>query len=209
MSAHMSRPRTPGWRLVAGLSLLVVVPLTVLARVGWHPLTSFDRRSDNSAHTYVLDHAWLRSAAQRLTHLGDPLVVTVLAVLAAVVMLMIGRRRAAVYLLLVRAVAVVIGDGLKEVIRRARPVLAHPIAHAHGFSFPSGHALGSAALYASLAVVLGSRVPFAARVALAVVPPLVVAATRVLLGVHFPSDVVAGLFTGWAIALLLAAAVRP
>jgi undecaprenyl-diphosphatase len=209
VSAHSPSLRTPGWRLVAGLSLLVVVPLTVLARIGWHPLTSFDRRSDSSAHSYVLDHTWLLSTAQKLTHLGDPLVVTALAVLAAGVMLLVGRRRAAVYLLLARVVAVVIGDGLKEVIRRARPVLAHPVAHAHGFSFPSGHALGSAALYASVAVVIGSRVPFATRLALGLLPPLVVAATRVLLGVHFPSDVVAGLFTGWAIALLLAAAMQP
>jgi len=209
MSADLSRLRTPGWRLIAGLSLLVVVPLTVLARVGWHPLTSFDRRSDDSAHTYVLGHDWLLSTAQKLTHLGDPLVVTVLAVLGAGVMFLMGRRRAAVYLLLVRLVAVIVGDGLKELIRRARPVLAHPVAHAQGFSFPSGHALGSAALYASIAVVLGPRVPFAVRLALGVLPPLVVAATRVLLGVHFPSDVVAGLVAGWAIALLLAVAVQP
>jgi len=201
--------RTPSWRLVAGLSLLVVVPLAVLTRVGWHPLTSLDRRSDDSAHTFVLDHSWLLSTSRALTHLGDPIVVTTLAVLAAGVMALQRRWRAAVYLLLVRAVALVIGDGLKEGIRRARPVLAHPVAHAHGFSFPSGHAVGSAALYASIAIVLGSRVPFAARMALALLPALVVAATRVLLGVHFPSDVVAGLFAGWAIALLLAAAVRP
>jgi len=205
----LTRLRMPGWRLIAGLSLLVVVPLTVLARVGWQPLTSFDRRSDDSAHTFVLGHSWLLWAAQQLTHLGDPVVVTVLALLAALVMVRRGRRRAAVYLLLVRAVAVVIGEGLKELIRRSRPVLAHPVAHAHGFSFPSGHALGSAALYASIAVVLGPRVPFAARLALGVLPPLVVAGTRVLLGVHFPSDVIAGLFCGWAIALLLAAALRP
>jgi membrane-associated phospholipid phosphatase len=38
---------------------------------------------------------------------------------------------------------------------------------------------------------------------------LLVAATRVLLGVHFPSDVLAGLFLGWAIALLVAAAMKP
>ena len=201
--------RTASWRLVAGLSLIVVLPLAVLTRVGWHPLTGFDRHADDSAHGYVVDHAWLLSTARALTHLGDPLVVTLAAGLAALAMLILGRRRAAVYLLLVRAVAVVLAYALKESIRRARPVLDHPVAHASGFSFPSGHALGSAALYASLAVVLGPRVPFPARVALGLVPPLVVATTRVLLGVHFPSDVVAGLFTGWAIALLIAAAMRP
>lgn len=201
--------RTPSWRLVAGVSLLVVVPLAILARVGWHPLTSVDRRSDDSAHTLVIDHSWLLTITRGLTHLGDPAVVTVLAVVGAVVMALVGRRRAAVYLLLVRVVAVVLGYVLKEGIRRARPVLAHPVAHASGFSFPSGHALGSAALYASIAVVLGSRVPFAARLAIGLVPAALVAATRVFLGVHFPSDVIAGLFTGWAIALLVAAAVQP
>jgi membrane-associated phospholipid phosphatase len=201
--------RTPSSRLIAGLSLLIVVPLAVLTRVGWHPLTSLDRRSDDSAHTFVLDHSWLLSASRALTHLGDPIVVTTLAVVAAVAMAVLARWRAAAYVLLVRAIALVIGDGLKEGIRRARPVLAHPVAHAHGFSFPSGHAVGAAALYASIAIVLGSRVPFSARLVLGVLPAFVVAATRVLLGVHFPSDVVAGLFAGWAVALLLAAAVRP
>jgi len=209
VSLHPPHFRTPSWRLIAGLSLLVVVPLAVLTRVGWHPLTSVDRHSDDSAHTLVLDHSWLLSTSRALTHLGDPVVVTALAVVAALVMALLRRWRAAVYLLLVRAVALAIGDGLKEGIRRARPVLAHPVAHAHGFSFPSGHALGSAALYASIAIVLGSRVPFLARLALGLLPALVVAATRVLLGVHFPSDVVAGLFTGWAVALLLAAAMQP
>jgi membrane-associated phospholipid phosphatase len=209
MTTRLSSLRTPGWRLIAGLSLLVVVPLTVLARIGWHPLTSFDRRSDNSAHGLVLDHSWLLTTTRSLTHLGDPTVVTLLAIIGAAVMLFTGRRRAAVYLLLARAVAVVVGYALKEGIRRARPVLPHPVAHASGFSFPSGHALGSAALYASVAVVLGSRVPFAIRLAIGFIPPVVVAATRVLLGVHFPSDVIAGLFLGWGIALLLAAAVRP
>jgi len=201
--------RTPGWRLIAGLTLLVVVPLSVLARVGWQPLTHLDRRADSSAHGYVVDHDWLLSTARALTHLGDPTVVTALAVLGAIALFLVHRRRAALYLLVARLVAVVVAFVLKESVRRARPVLPHPVAHASGFSFPSGHAVGSAALYASLAVVIGARVPLSARVALAVVPPLVVAATRVILGVHFPSDVVAGLFLGWAVALLVAAPMKP
>jgi undecaprenyl-diphosphatase len=201
--------RTPGWRAVAGTALLVVVPLAVLTRVGWRPLTRLDRHADTSTHTYVLAHHWLLSVSRALTYLGDPTVVTVVAAVAAVVMVVAGRRRAALYLLLARLVALVLGYTLKESVRRARPVLAHPVAHVSGFSFPSGHALGSAALYASLAVAAGARTPMPARVAIAVVPPLLVAATRVLLGVHFPSDVLAGLFLGWAIALLVAAAMKP
>jgi len=194
------------WRLSLGVASAVVLPLAILTRAGWHPLTRFDRRADDDAQTLVLAHHWLLSLVRALTHLGDPIVVTVLAVVAAIWLFLAGRHRSAVYLLLVRAVAVVLGFTLKEAVRRARPVLAHPVAHANGFSFPSGHALGSAAAYASVALVLPRRVPTAVRVAVAVVLPLVVATTRVLLGVHFPSDVVAGLVLGWAIALLLAAA---
>lgn len=199
------------WRLSLGVASAVVLPLAVLTRVGWHPLTQFDRRTDDDAQSLVVAHHWLLSVARALTHLGDPVVVTALAVVAAIACFVAGHRRAAVYVLLVRAVAVVLGFGLKDVVRRARPVLAHPVAHANGFSFPSGHALGSAAAYASLALILPPlrqwhSVPTAARVAVAVVLPMVVAATRVLLGVHFPSDVLAGLVLGWSIALLLAAA---
>lgn len=201
--------RTPGWRLIAGLTLLVAVPLTTLTRVGWKPLTHLDRRADSTAHSYVVDNHWLLSAARGLTHLGDPTVVTALAVAGAIAMFVLRRRRAALYLLVARLTAVVVDYLLKDSVRRARPVLPHPVAHASGFSYPSGHALGSAALYASLAVVLGARAPWATRVALAVLPPLVVAATRVLLGVHFPSDVVAGLLLGWAIALLVATPLPP
>ena len=193
------------WRLSLGVASAVVLPLAILTRTGWRPLTRFDRSSDDDAHTLVVSHHWLLSLVRALTHLGDPAVVTALAVAAAIAVFLAGRRNAAIYLLAVRVVAVVAGFALKEGVRRTRPVLAHPVAHASGFSFPSGHALGSAAAYASLALVLPRRVHTSVRVALAVVVPAVVATTRVFLGVHFPSDVVAGLVLGWAIALLLAA----
>ena len=192
-------------RLLLAAASAVVLPLAILTRVGWQPLTRVDRRTDDDAQTLVRAHHWLLSLVRAFTHLGDPIVVTGLAVLAALICFLAGRRHAAVYLLLVRVVAVVLAFALKEAVRRARPVLAHPVAHANGFSFPSGHAVGAAAAYASIALVLPARVTTPVRVGIGVIVPVVVAATRVLLGVHFPSDVVAGLVLGWAIALLLAA----
>jgi undecaprenyl-diphosphatase len=198
------------WRVLAIAVAVVVLPLAVMTRVGWAPLTGLDRRADDDAHALVLSRQWLLSLARGLTHLGDPAVVTALAVLGAIALYATGRRRAAVYLLVVRAVAVIVAFLLKETVRRARPALAHPIAHASGFSFPSGHALGSAAAYASLAVVARGRwAPRSVRALVALGVPVVVAATRVLLGVHFPSDVIAGLVLGWAVAQLVAAAVGP
>ncbi|MBV9098895.1 MAG: phosphatase PAP2 family protein [Frankiaceae bacterium] len=191
--------------LVAGLVALLLLPLAIAVRVGWHPIAGPDRTADDRAHELVRSNAGLLSAARGVTHLGDPLVVTVLAVVAAIVCWLLGRRRDAVYVAAVRVGAVVLGFVLKEAVARTRPSLPQPVAHASGYSFPSGHALGAAALYTSLAVVaagvLGRRWR-PALVALAVVVPLAVATTRVLLGVHFPSDVIAGLVLGWAIALL-------
>jgi undecaprenyl-diphosphatase len=144
--------------------------------------------------------AWVRAA----THLGDPLVVTVLAAIAALVCWLLTRRTDALYLLAVRVAGIVLGAALKDGVARARPSFGQPLAHASGYSFPSGHALGAAATYLSVALVASSGRPVARRVAvpLALFVAVVVATTRVLLGVHFPSDVVAGLVLGWAIALV-------
>jgi undecaprenyl-diphosphatase len=191
--------------LAAGLVALLLLPLAVAVRAGWHPIAGPDRSADDRAHDLVRSSSGLLSATRAVTHLGDPLVVTLLVGVAALVCWFLGRRRDAVYLVAVRLVVVVLGYGLKEAVGRARPSLPQPVAHAGGYSFPSGHALGAAALYTSLAVVASGVVRRRWRpalVAVAVVVPIAVAASRVLLGVHFPSDVAAGLVLGWAVALL-------
>jgi undecaprenyl-diphosphatase len=195
--------------LEAGLVALLLLPLAVLVRIGWQPIARADRSADDRAHDLVRSSSGLLSATRAVTHLGDPVVVTALAVIAAVVCWVVGRRRDAVYLLAVRLVVVVLGYALKESVGRARPSLPQPVAHAGGYSFPSGHALGAAALYTSVAVVVAGvarrrswRRWRPALVAVAVVLPVAVATSRVLLGVHFPSDVAAGLVLGWAVALL-------
>ena len=154
----------------------------------------------------MLDHHWLFDVARVVTHLGDQIPVTVATVILAAVLWRMSRRRAAVYVLVVRAVAVPAGAALKHVVGRHRPVLDHPLATAAGQSFPSGHALGSAALWASLAIVITATLPLVVRFLLATLVPIIVAASRVLIGVHYVTDVVAGLVLGWASALVLALA---
>jgi undecaprenyl-diphosphatase len=188
----------------------VIVALALLVRLGWDPLADADRSADDQAHRLMRRHATALAWVRAVTHLGDPLVVTALVAVVALVCWLLHRRTDAVYLLAVRVVSVVLGAALKAGVARARPNLAQPLAHASGYSFPSGHALGAAATYLSLALVSSYRRPMGARlaVALAVVVALLVATTRVLLGVHFPSDVAAGLVLGWAIALVGRAALR-
>lgn len=101
--------------------------------------------------------------------------------------------------------AVILGDKLittviKHVIGRVRPTL-NPAAATLGPSFPSGHSATSAALYAAAALVAGRWVAPRMRPALAglaVGIAVGVAASRVLLDVHWLTDVIGGLALGWA-----------
>jgi undecaprenyl-diphosphatase len=139
--------------------------------------------------------------ARAVTLLGEPVLLTVAALVLAVALARRGRRRLALFVLVARVGAAVLSTGLKLAVDRARPVFDEPVATALGASFPSGHALGSAAFYATAAVLLQ---PFTRRDRLlltgAVLVSALVAASRVLLGVHYPSDVAAGLLIGlgWA-----------
>lgn len=189
-----------------GLLLLTVpaVVLWVLVAERWHPLLGLDARTDRLVHRGLLHHHAVVSAVHAFTHVGDPLVVTSATAVLAILLLLRGRRSAALYVVLVRLVALVPDSGLKHLVARHRPVLAEPFAHASGWSFPSGHALGSAALWGSLAVVAAARLGRAIALAVAVTVPVLIAVTRVLLGVHYPSDVVAGLAIGWLVAAALA-----
>jgi undecaprenyl-diphosphatase len=135
-----------------------------------------------------------------VTQLGETRTVLVLAVVLAVMELLRTRTWVVIGFLLV----VTIGDGLltdaiKTLENRARPTL-NPIAHTLGPSFPSGHSSTAAAFYAAAALLLArgrSRHVRIALTACAVGIAVAVATSRVLLDVHWLSDVIAGLALGF------------
>ena len=89
---------------------------------------------------------------------------------------------------------------VKQLLDRVRPTF-NPIAETLGPSFPSGHSATAAALYAAVALVLARRRSPRTRALLAggaVAIAVGVACSRVMLGVHWLSDVIAGLAFGWA-----------
>lgn len=140
-------------------------------------------------------------AITAVTLLGDTLVVSAMAIVVGAIAWW--RRREA--RMLVFLAAIVIGDALitvavKLLMDRARPTL-NPIADMLGPSFPSGHSSMAAAFYAAAALLLvqgRSRTATGVIAGAAVGIAVAVAASRVLLDLHWLSDVVAGLAFGWA-----------
>ena len=157
---------------------------------------------DNSAGEWGVHHAtpWSTHAIQLVTGLGGTWWVIAFGVVVCVVeYVRVPNRWIPFFLITVVLGEVVLVNAIKELLHRVRPTF-NPIAETLGPSFPSGHSATAAAFYAAVALVLARRRSPRARSLLAgaaVAVAIGVAASRVLLGVHWLSDVVAGLAFGW------------
>lgn len=153
------------------------------------------RAAERAVHASAL----LLGGARLATLLGDPTATWL--IVAAVAGGLAARRewRSAGFVLIARAGAQLLSTGLKAAVDRTRPVFEVPVASAGGPSFPSGHSVAAAATWTALAVlglVLVRPRRRAPVLAAAVAVPAAVAASRVLLGVHYLSDVVGGVLLG-------------
>jgi len=146
-------------------------------------------RSDGSTPIFVA-----------LTIIGTPVSIGILVVLAAAFLWRRKHWRWAMYLALTNGVGALINVALKAFFARSRPDLAEALRHAHGYSFPSGHAMGSTIFFASLAYLAIRVTPgwrsHAAVVSLACTLAIAISASRIYLGVHWISDVAAGMSAG-------------
>jgi membrane-associated phospholipid phosphatase len=162
--------------------------------------TGIDQRLANWLHGRATDP--LTDVFHVVTFLGN--FVPLLAVtLVAVVFLWRRRERTeALFVALAFVGAEVLSNGMKLGFRRDRPFFADPLATASTFSFPSGHALVSLAVYGAVALVIARHLSSPAGRALVLVGAGVLVAaigfSRLYLGVHFLSDVLAGFAAGIA-----------
>jgi undecaprenyl-diphosphatase len=191
---------------------LVVVPFAVLLALvdaRWVPLRHLDDAAAHDAHSYVRHHPALLEPLRATAYLLHPWVFRVIVVLLAVWLAIRGARRLAAWAVVTMAVAGVLVSELKALVARPRPVLPAPVAHATGASFPSGHALGALVGCTVIVLILLPVLRGAWRAvawAAAAVVSLASGAFRVLLGVHYVSDVVAGWILGAAVVLATVAA---
>jgi membrane-associated phospholipid phosphatase len=182
-----------------------VAALGAAVEVGALGRGSIDWAAVTDAHRFAVHHPGVVQASRVITDFGSPVVVDVLAAVTATLLWLRRRVGDALFVVTVRLVTMGADTLLKNAIRRPRPTLPHPLAHAFSFSFPSGHASGAASVYLPVVAVLATALPEFARrasVAAATLLCLAVAGSRVVLGLHYPSDVIAGLALGVMFTLL-------
>lgn len=147
---------------------------------------------------------WVQEAARDVTALGGVTVLTLFTVMALTILLMHGRRVQAAIFGVTVIVAQALAELVKHIVGRPRPelILQHDLVYSS--SFPSGHAMMSPVIYLTLAALLAAgesrQALKALLVVLAVALVLAIGVSRVYLGVHWPTDVLAG----WALGSTLA-----
>lgn len=144
-----------------------------------------------------------------ITALGGLALTVVLGLLAVIIFLLARDPAAAIHLILTAAGGFYISLSTKSIIARARPSIIPQLIHVSGFSYPSGHAVTSSAIYITMAI-LGCRhfKPIKTRIALLFLAGIMIALisfSRIYLGVHYPSDTISGALVGLAWALFMAA----
>ena len=180
---------------------LVFVVLLIAVRLQWAPLESADHGAAAQLNTLVAGHAWLVSVVKAVTWLGSTGVLWVVIGVSVVILAIRKRWRLAIYLVVTGVGAQVLDPILKSLVGRLRPVVAHPIAYGKGDSFPSGHALGSIICYGAVLLVFLPAFRRRWRTALITVIAalvVVIGVSRILLGVHFLSDVLGA----WAVGIV-------
>ncbi|MEO8459592.1 MAG: phosphatase PAP2 family protein [Dokdonella sp.] len=203
MTMRLSPERTFALRLALGAFVLIAAAW-VFGAIAEDvvnkdaPLSTLDLHVAAWLHAHATT-GWT-SVMAVVTYLGAPIVVIAI---AAVAMLVLASLRARYQLLLI--VLAVPGGALlnviiKQLIHRHRPVFVDPIQTLTTYSFPSGHAMGSTVLYGVLAAIIVRHVrDWRVRMLTIVGAALLVGLicfSRIYLGVHYLSDVVAGFLEG-------------
>lgn len=147
---------------------------------------------------------WLTDVARDVTALGSVAVLTSLVLLVAGFLAFSRRFAAALFVLVASAGGLVLNNTLKALFDRERPDEGLRLIEIHSLSFPSGHAMLSATIYLTLAVLLTRLVERRREksylLGTALLLSFFVGLSRVFLGVHYPTDVIAGWAAGvaWA-----------
>ena len=148
-------------------------------------------------HLHAFASPWLDRIMLALTWIGSIKIFASALAVVVVGLLAKGHRHAAALLTYAITGALLLNEGLKQLFHRARPVLPWSILDEHTYSYPSGHSLFSVTLYGTLCWLALRHGTSAWRVVpLALALPLAIGTSRIYLGEHYPTDVLAGWLSG-------------
>jgi len=155
---------------------------------------------------------WLQGAVRDITALGSSAVLVLITAATIIYLLLIRRPGTALFVFAAIAGGQVLSSLLKLEVDRPRPDLVSHLVTETSLSFPSGHAMLSAVTYLTLGSLAARFLPDRRAkifvLGLAVLVTVLVGISRVYLGVHWPSDVLAGWCAGFAWAMLCWLAAR-
>ncbi|HEX3109166.1 MAG TPA: phosphatase PAP2 family protein [Thermoanaerobaculia bacterium] len=201
------------WRFRDYVPLIVTLVLGALL-LGWagdqfldlaelvHAKSPLLQKVDTRVHDWAVAKRYSSATSffDVMTTIGGPVGVATIGGIVLIVLLVRKRFRWAMYVAFTAAGGGALDWELKRYFARARPAVAQMLKHASGYSFPSGHAMGSTVVFGALAYLV-LRAPIrwrwkSAAIALASTLVIGVALSRVYLGVHWISDVGAGVTAG-------------
>ena len=216
-----ARERVKPYRMYLPVALIVVVGAVVTAWAGdsfldlaelVHAKSTMLQNTDAGIHDWAVSRrtAGATEFFIAMTIIGGPVSLAVIVAIVLAVLLFKRRFRWAGYVLVTCAGGAVLNLELKRYFARARPDVAEMLRLAHGYSFPSGHAMGSTVTFGALAYI-AFRIARtwkwkAGALAFAITMVVSVALSRVYLGAHWISDVGAGVAAGliWVAATTVA-----
>lgn len=166
---------------------------------------------DPGITAWVVAHrvAWLTDVMRSVTWVGSIVVLVPMVLVVGGSVLYRSRSvRPLVQLGAALVASIVLYNAVRVFVDRPRPPVADRLVHTSGSSFPSGHSADAAAVFGMLAVIVLTKKHDGTRLAVAagsIMVALIVAGSRLYLGVHWFTDVTAGLALGWAIVALVVA----
>lgn len=207
------RQGVSGRRSALLLAMGVLLPVALFLLLAWGVAEGVVRDCDEGALRAVEElHGGALTVVMRVvTFLGGDLGVVIPTAAAVIVLVVVCRPRLREALFVVVAM---VGSGVlqlvtKLVFERPRPDVLEPLVAVTTYSYPSGHAMASATLALALSIVCWPTRWRLAAIAGGLVFTLLIAFSRMYLGVHYPSDIVAGwlLAVAWVVLAWLAFAV--
>jgi undecaprenyl-diphosphatase len=192
-----------GIYLVSGAALAIACTW-LFVELASHVQSGATQSFDDNVMRWMGIHRieWIERSLLEITALGTGLVLMMIVIIASLFLVATQHRFSAFLLLVASAGGLILNTMLKSTFDRPRPRLFEWLTNPSGSSFPSGHAMGSAIVYFTVAYLIARlekrRWMRGITITTSLLLVLLISVSRLYLGVHYPSDVIAGMVIGLA-----------